>query len=339
MQSSTLLPLIILGGLGLLFSVGLAYASKKFAVQENPRLSQILDVLAGVNCGACGYPGCRAFAEAVVKGETAIDGCTPGGAESTSQIARIMRTETESAEYISMVAVVRCRGGRKEAGELFRYQGLQDCDAAQLVAGGSKACPYGCLGLGTCVQACFFEALSMGDNGLPVVDDKRCTGCGLCVSACPRKIIQLIPRSAQIYLACVSQDKGKAVKTVCSVGCIGCGLCFKPKVSPSGTITMDGNLPTIDYAKSGTDLVVAVHKCPTHSFVDKIVHRPKVSIDSKCDGCGVCKEACPVNAIEGEKGQRHKAIIDKCIGCGICVTKCPLGAISIVGALGYMEER
>ncbi len=338
MQSSTWLALIALGALGLLFSLGLAYASRKFAIKEDPRVSDIMDVLAGANCGACGYPGCHAFAEAVVKGEASMSGCTPGGVESTGKIAKIMGVEPEGGEYIPKVAVVRCQGDRENARELFRYQGLEDCDAAQLVAGGSKACQYGCLGLGTCVQVCPFEALSMGDKGLPWVDDKKCTGCGLCVAACPRGIIQLIPRDAQVYLACVSLDKGKSVKDVCAVGCIGCGLCAKPKITPSGAITMEDNLPEIDYLKADIDLVVAMSKCPQNSFVDKIAHRPKVSIDSKCDGCGVCKEACPVGAIEGEKDQRHKVIMNKCIGCGICVPKCHLGAISILGALGYVEE-
>jgi electron transport complex protein RnfB len=338
MQNSTLLALITLGGLGLLFSVGLAYASRKFAVKEDRRISQILDVLAGANCGACGYPGCHAFAEAVVKGEAPMSGCTPGGAESTGRIAKIMGMETGGGEYVPQVAAVRCRGNRTTARELFRYQGLEDCSAAQLAAGGSKACLYGCLGLGTCVHVCPFDALSMGQDGLPMVDDKKCTACGLCVSACPRQIIQLIPLEVQVYLGCVSKDKGKAVKAICSVGCIGCGICAKPKVTPSGAITMDGNLPVIDYAKADIDLVVAAHKCPTKSYVDKVAHRPKVSIDSKCDGCGVCKEACPVDAIEGEAGERHKVLMNKCIGCGICVPKCPLGAISILGALGYAEE-
>jgi electron transport complex protein RnfB len=338
MQSSTLVALIALGGLGLFFSAGLAYASRKFAVKEDPKISQIMDVLAGANCGACGYPGCHAFAEAVVKGEAPMSGCTPGGVESTGRIARIIGVEADMGEYVPKVAVVCCQGDRGKARELFCYQGLENCAAAQLVAGGSKACQYGCLGLGTCAGVCPFDALIMGDKGLPVVDDKKCTGCGLCVSACPRDIIQLIPREAQIYLACVSLDKGKAVKTSCSVGCIGCGLCAKPKVTPSGAIVMEGNLPKIDYAKAGIDLVVAAGKCPPKSFVDKVAHRPKVSIDSKCDGCGVCKEVCPAGAIEGEKDQRHKVIMNKCLGCGICVSQCHLGAISILGALGYVEE-
>ena len=338
MQTSTLLAMIALGGLGLLFAAGLAYASRTFAVEEDPRVSRVLDALAGANCGACGYPGCRAFAEAVVKGEAPINACTPGGIESTSRIARVMGTQAEAGEFVPKVAAVRCRGGRKEARELFRYQGLEDCGAAQLAAGGSKACRYGCLGLGTCTLVCPFEAISMGENGLPVVDDTRCTGCGLCVAACPRKIIELIPSDTQIYLACVSQDKGKAVKKVCSVGCIGCGLCAKPKVTPSGAIIMEGNLPVVDYQKGGTDLLFAMAKCPTSSYVDKIAHRPKVSIDSKCDACGICKELCSVGAIDGEEGQRHRVNMDKCVGCGICVPKCPLGAITILGALGYLEE-
>jgi electron transport complex protein RnfB len=259
--------IIGLGGLGLLFGAGLAFASKKFAVEVDPKIEEIIEILPGANCGACGYPGCSGYAEAIVKsGASAeIDLCTPGGDEVTAKVAEIMGIEAGAGSE-RMVAVVQCRGDDEKAPRRFEYQGVQDCAAAELVMGGDKACVYGCLGYGTCVEACPFDAMIMLENGLPYVDEDKCTACGVCVSVCPRDIMTLIPVSQKIFLGCVSKDKAKKVKSVCSVGCIGCSLCSKEKVTPSGCIEMDGNLPVIIDIKAD-DLVNAVEKCPTKSFV------------------------------------------------------------------------
>jgi len=259
--------MIILGALGLLFGVILALASKIFHVDKDPRVEQIEAILPGANCGACGAPGCAGFAEGVVEGKFDLSGCTVGGGDVARLVAEIMGTE--AGEVIKMMAVVQCRGDKDNCVDRAIYQGVQDCHAAVLIDEGAKGCEYGCLGLGTCVRACPFNALVMGKNGLPVVLESLCTGCGSCVKACPRGIMALIPDDQKVFLACVSQGFGKAVKSVCKVGCIGCSMCANPKTTENEIITMNGKLPVIHYEKVKDpwgDLQAAVKKCPTKSF-------------------------------------------------------------------------
>ncbi|MCK5527255.1 MAG: Fe-S cluster domain-containing protein [Candidatus Latescibacteria bacterium] len=258
-----LASIISLGILGLIFGGGLAYASRRFAVKVDPRISEVEDVLPGANCAACGCIGCSAFAEAPVLGNVSCNGCVPGGADVARKVAEILGVEAE--EKIPVMAVVRCRGDRENARERFRYQGVMDCRAALLTGGGAKACAYGCLGLGSCAAACPFDAITMSELGLPVVDEQKCTGCGVCVATCPRGIMELIPRTQKVYLGCVSHDKTKAVKAVCDVGCIGCGLCSRPKITPSGAVRMEDNLPVLPSDWSDTE--TAVEKCPSKIFV------------------------------------------------------------------------
>lgn len=262
-----------LGTLGLLFGSGLAFASKKFAVEIDPKIEEINLALPGVNCGACGFPGCAGYAEAIATKNVALNKCSPGGPEVQTKIAAIMGLEVSEFSE-PKVAVVQCGGGHEQAKVKFVYQGIQDCAAAEIIAKGAKACKYGCLGLGSCVRACPFDAMYMGDDGLPVVIEEKCTACNICVTTCPRGIMALIPRSQTVYLACVSQDRGKAVKDVCSVGCTGCTLCANPKFTPSGCIKMDGNLPVI-LNSSADDISVAVEKCPANCF--KIRETAKVT--------------------------------------------------------------
>ena len=254
-----------IGSLGLFFGVSLAYASKKFSVEVDPKIEEILDNLPGANCGGCGYPGCSGYAEAVVKSGASMTLCAPGGEATVQKIAEIMGVEAIDMGE-KMVAVVQCQGDNEIAPKRFHYAGISNCHAAQILMGGDKACVYGCLGYGTCVESCPFGAMEMGANGLPIVFEDKCTGCGSCVTACPRGIMKLIPVSQKVFLGCVSQDKGKAVKQVCKVGCIGCKLCANPKTTPSGSIQMNENLPEIIDGKA-EDLAIAVQKCPTKSFV------------------------------------------------------------------------
>jgi Na+-translocating ferredoxin:NAD+ oxidoreductase subunit B len=334
MDPVILSSVLTLGILGLFFGGGLAYASMKFSVESDPRLAVIAELLPGANCGGCGFPGCSAYAEAVLKGLAPVTACNPGGKETAEKIAKLLGVD--AGELTPLVAVVQCQGGKGIAKERFSYSGIQTCAIDHKTGGGQKACQYGCLGFGDCMRACTFDAITMSGDGLPVVDEDKCTACGLCVRACPRGIMKLIPVTQQVYVGCVSQDKGKAVKDVCSLGCIGCSICAK--VTPSGAIRMQGNLPVID--PSGTDLVIAVYKCPTKSLVDRINVRAKVSIDTSCDGCTECMKVCPVKgAIESEEGKRHKVVFDKCIGCGICIPACPRQSIHAVGALGYQDEK
>ena len=253
-----------IGGLGLLFGLCLAVASKKFAVEVDPKIEQLIEELPGANCGGCGYPGCSGYAEAVVKAGVDMTLCSPGGSAVVEKIATILGKQAVTKE--AEVAVVQCQGDIEKAPKRFLYDGLKDCNAEQVIMRGDKACKYGCLGLGSCVRACPFEAMEMGDNGLPIVFEDKCTACGICVTTCPRGIMKLIPVSQKIYLGCVSLDKGKAVKQVCQVGCFGCSLCAKEKVTPTGAIEMDGNLPVIKNIHS-EDLKTAVEKCPSNSYV------------------------------------------------------------------------
>ena len=267
MSFSITSALIVMGGLGLLFGVGLAVASRIFFVKRDPRVEEVEGVLPGVNCGACGAPGCSGFAEGVVGGKYPANGCTVGGIAVAAEVSKIMGAE--AGEFISKLAVVRCRGDRDNCTERALYQGLMDCKAATLIDNGAKGCEYGCLGLGTCVNACPFDAIQMDDNGLPVVNEALCVGCGECVRVCPRGIMAMMPWNQKVFIACVSQDFGKAVKSVCKVGCIGCSICANPKTTADEIITMDGKLPVIHYEKINEpwqDLEKAVNKCPTKSF-------------------------------------------------------------------------
>jgi Na+-translocating ferredoxin:NAD+ oxidoreductase RNF subunit RnfB len=187
------------------------------------------------------------------------------------------------------------------------------------------------------VKACPFDALVINSNGIAQVIEEKCVGCAACVSACPRKLIDILPETQKIFVACKNHDKGARVKKYCSVGCTGCGICAKA-VSVQGSIEMDNFLPKLDY-ETDENFIVPLNKCPSHCFTDLAKGRPIVNIDTKCDGCGKCVEICPVKgAIEGENGERHKINKKLCIGCGRCISVCELKSIGIWGALAYGEE-
>ena len=264
MDIAILIPIAILGGMGFVFAIGLAYASKRFAVEIDPRVEAIEEALAGVNCGACGLPGCKGYAEAVVAGEVEINLCAPGGADTVEAVADIMGLEV--TEVVPKVAIVQCRGGHEQAQEKFTYYGLEDCRAAQMVGAGFKSCTYGCLGLGSCAAACPFDAITMNDNGLPVVDEEKCTACGICVSTCPRGIMALAPVAQEVYLGCVNKDRGRGVKELCQVGCIACRLCVRKNPEEEEGIAMGENLPIINYEKLPS-WPEANEVCPQDCFV------------------------------------------------------------------------
>ncbi|HEB83618.1 MAG TPA: 4Fe-4S dicluster domain-containing protein, partial [Bacteroidetes bacterium] len=286
-------------------------------------------------CGACGLAGCHQLALAVADGRADAMACPVGGNELAQKIAAVLGVEVEEQE--EMVAVVRCQGSPDKSPDRFEYQGFETCAAAHLVGGGHKACDWGCLGFGDCVVACPFEAMAMGENRLPIVLDDKCTACGKCVEACPRDIMELIPRKANIFIACMNPNRGKDVKQVCSVGCTGCTLCANPKNTPSGMIRMEEYLPVFDYSIED-DPVVAVYKCPTDSLVDKLAgKRPVFYIsETKCTGAGECAKVCPVKGcIEQLENGKYVIHAEQCIGCGLCEPVCPSDAISVMGALGY----
>ncbi len=332
MSSVFLYTVAILGGIGFILGAVLAFASKKFAVEIDPRVEKIEEILPGANCGGCGYAGCTAYAKAVVLHGIDANLCAPGGDKVVHSISELLGLEKTAA--VRKVAYLHCAGSKEKAKDKYIFDGIKDCRKAAMLSGGQKACEYGCMGYGSCVNVCQFDALSMDENGLPVVDREMCTGCGACVRECPKNLFDLLLDETMIYLACSSHDKGKVVKSVCSVGCIGCGICVK--VTESDAIEMQDNLPAIDYGQS-PNLILANFKCPTNSYIDLVVKRPHMSIDTKCNGAGKCAEVCPVKGcISGDEGQQHQIDPLKCIGCGLCMSVCPTKAIRVIGAMGYV---
>lgn len=291
--------------------------------------------LPDLNCGACGFAECLGFAEGVATGAANPASCVPGGPKTAHAIADILGITAKIDDPV--MAAVHCNGGTREVLETADYNGIEDCHAAILINNGTKACIEGCLGLGTCVRACPFGALSISENKVAIVDRQKCTGCGLCTGSCPRNLLSLFPHVHKIYLACSNHDRGEEVSSCCTVGCTACGECAK--ATPSGAITMESNLPKLDYYTPSENFVSAVYKCPPKCFVDLIKVRPKANIDTKCDGCGDCIPVCPVNgAITGQKGARHVIKKEICIGCGRCLNICHVRAISMWGSLGYESK-
>ena len=326
-------PVFVMGSMGIFFGIALGITSKRLHILIDSKINKIMAVLPNINCGACGHPACSSFAKAVARGKSSATGCIPGGSKTAHAIADILGI-TISVEEPGM-AVVHCKGGLKEAAERSVYEGLIDCHAATVGGHGSKVCADGCLGLGSCVSACPFNALSINADKVAVANPTKCNGCGKCVPACPRNIIGLIPRVHKIFLACSNHDYGARVKKYCSVGCTSCAVCVTS--TPSGAIEMTDNLPVLDYSRE-ENFIVAVHKCPSTCFVDLVKTRPKVNIDIKCDGCGECVAYCPVDAIHGESAHRYIIDKDKCIGCGLCLNTCHVHAIALWGGLGYVQN-
>lgn len=258
---SILIAATVVGVVGILAAILLGVASEKFKVQVDEKEIKVREILPGNNCGGCGYPGCDGLAAAIAKGEAKPNACPVGGEEVAKQIASIVGGDVDSEK---LVAHVKCIGDCVKAKDNYEYVGPKNCKiAANTPGGGPKGCSYGCLGYGSCKEACQFDAITIVD-GIAVIDKEKCKSCGMCVAQCPRKIIQMVPYEANVIIECNSKDFGKDVKDNCQAGCIGCGLCQRN--CPEEAITMEGKLPVIDY--------------------------------SKCTGCGTCKEKCPVKVIK-----------------------------------------
>ena len=270
-MTNVIYAIVVLGALGALFGVVLAVASKIFEVKKDPREEAILGCLAGANCGGCGFPGCAGLAAAIVAGEAPINGCAPAGADGAAKIAEIMGMSAPTGER--QVAFVRCTGG-VNAKKRYDYVGVQDCLSATKVAGGPLECQFGCLGFGSCVAACQFDAISIGENGTAVVDKEKCTNCGACMKACPRKLIVSVPANPKkVHVTCANQEKGKAAMSVCTSSCIGCGLCEKE--CKKDAIHVVNGVAVVDY--------------------------------DKCIGCKLCTKVCPRDAITPVATAEEKA--------------------------------
>ncbi|OGF16076.1 MAG: hypothetical protein A2W00_10265 [Candidatus Eisenbacteria bacterium RBG_16_71_46] len=232
--------------LGLLFGFALAAAAIRFHVAVNPLVERVRSSLPSANCGACGFAGCQAYAEAVVgRTDVAPNLCTPGRRPVATSVAEL--TGKQLGSVVDRIVVLRCHGTSAYAREEAEYAGIPTCAAASLIFGGPKACKNGCLGLGDCVRVCPFDALRLGPDGIPVVDTEACTGCGLCVPACPKDLFAFYPRVHRIELSCVARDKQSVVRASCMVGCTLCRKCVAK--CPAEAITWDGRTIVIDHEK------------------------------------------------------------------------------------------
>lgn len=260
-MTGVLLATIIVGAVGLVLGLFLCFFSEKFAVPVDEKEVAVRNELPGNNCGGCGYAGCDGLAAAIAKGEAEVTACPVGGDGVAAAIAQIMGVDADGGTR--QVAYVKCAGDCNVAKESYQYSGPQDCVLAASAPGaGNKACAYGCLGFGSCVKACPFDAIHIVD-GIAKVDREACKACGKCVAICPKNIIEMIPDTSKWMVDCSSKDKGKDVMQACSVGCIGCGLCVKE--CPFDAITVENNLAHID--------------------------------QDKCKGCGLCAKKCPKKII------------------------------------------
>jgi Na+-translocating ferredoxin:NAD+ oxidoreductase RNF subunit RnfB len=321
--------LVVLAGLGIVFGIALAIVASRFVVKADPKVDQVRESLPGANCGACGFAGCTGYAEAVVGNpDVAVSLCAPGKAAVAAMIADITGKKAEKID--PKIARVFCQGGTSLSQRKFIYTGVKDCTAAVLAAGGDKSCDYGCLGYGTCMRACPFDAITMGPDNLPIIHPDKCTACGKCVAACPKQVIELARASKAVVISCHSRDKGADTKKKCQVGCIACGICVR--TCPVNAITLENNIARIDHTKCIT-CGLCVSKCPMNTIKDYIPVRPKAFIDpAKCAGIDACEKICPVNAISGDVGSLHVVDPEKCIGCGMCEPRCPKKAIMMVEA-------
>lgn len=252
---------VIVGGTGLFIGAFLGMAGKKFAVEIDEREESIMGVLPGNNCGGCGYAGCAGLATAIAKGEAEIGACPVGGTPVSTKIGEIMGLA--AGEQVRQVAFVKCGGTCEKAKQDYEYYGIHDCTMVNMMQnGGPKTCNFGCLGEGSCVKACPFDAIHIID-GIAVVDKDACKACKKCIAACPKRLIELVPYDQKHLVQCNSKDKGKDVMKACSVGCIGCKMCAK--VCEFDAVTIEENIAHID--------------------------------PEKCTNCGACAEKCPKKII------------------------------------------
>lgn len=259
---SIIIAIAALGGLTLLLAGMLILASKKLYVYEDPRIDQVEELLPHANCGACGYPGCRPFAEALVGGDALPGKCTVSSDEGRLRIAKFLGVDLGAEE--KQVARLACQGGINVARNKAEYVGVETCKGATLVSGGGKACFWGCLGLGDCEISCDFDAITMNEFNIPVVNVDKCTACGDCVEACPKDLFSLQPISHHLWVACKNLEHGDEILEDCEVGCTACGRCAMD--APGELIQMVHNLPVIDYSQNH-NIRKPIERCPTGAIV------------------------------------------------------------------------
>ncbi len=250
-----------IGGLTFLLATILVIANRYLRVFEDPRIDAVEGMLPGVNCGACGFPGCRPFAEALVSGQAQPGGCTVSDDAGRARIAGFLGVDVGATAR--RVARLACAGGDNVARMRAHYVGQESCRAAQQVAGGGKGCFWGCIGLADCERACDFDAITMDRHGLPVVDEDLCTACGDCVDVCPRDLFSIHPVDDRLWVACRNPQRGDALLEVCEVACTACGRCEKD--APAGLVRIENGLPVVDYSRPQRR--EPIERCPTGAIV------------------------------------------------------------------------
>lgn len=249
---------VIVALVGLIIAILLSVAEKVFHVDVDERITQVRECLAGNNCGACGYAGCDALAEAIAAGEAPVTACPSAGQEGADKIAAIMGVD--AGEVVETTAYVRCSGECDKRNHKYNYYGSKTCASVKYGLGsGEMSCSFGCLGYGDCANVCDNKAVRIV-NGKAVVESHLCVSCGKCVKACPQGLISIVPMGAKYRVQCYNKQKGKVVKTNCEAGCIGCGMCERN--CPSGAIKLENNIATIDYDKC-TQCGLCAEKCPS----------------------------------------------------------------------------
>ncbi len=288
-----------LAGIGGVLGLILAVASYKLRVEVDPRIDEIAAILPGANCGACGFPGCPGYAEAIVTKNAPINACVPGKDEVAQRVAEIMGKDAGAVHMERKVARVICQGGTGIARNKYEYIGISDCHAAAAQFGGPKECAQACIGLGSCEKACPFGAIKIRENGLPEIDPEACTGCGICVETCPNCVLALIKGDQKVVVACRNKEKAKQAKASCQAACIKCKICEKN--CPHGAIKVIGDsigsIAVIDYDLCD-NCGICVEKCPSKTIVmyekacPEVIkkHNPRQT-ELGCAACGLCGKA------------------------------------------------
>ena len=257
-----LATVIVITGLGFMLGYGLAVSAKKLDVPKDEKTAAVEACLPGVNCGSCGHAGCAGYAQSIVYSGEEINLCSPGGAAVIEALSKIMGVAATAG--VPRKARIHCGGGDDVTEQKYRYNGVADCVAATALFGGFLECPTGCLGLGSCVRACRFDAIDIDADGHARVNESLCTGCGNCVPACPKRLIELVAEDRRVHVLCNSHEKGAVCNKICKVSCIGCMKC--EKACPHDAIHVVDNLAIIDYAKC-TSCGECVKVCPKHCIV------------------------------------------------------------------------
>ena len=250
--------------LGTGFAIILLIASIKLRVIVDPKIEQIHEVLPNIDCGACGFAGCGAYAKAVSANPELLGKCAPGGAEVAKKIAEILNLQISGTGGL-VRPIVHCRAHTDDKTFYAKYDGIPTCTAANAQPN-VQACKFGCLGYGDCTRVCKFDALHMVD-GLAVVGYEKCTGCGACAKACPRNLIEMVgfPQPNMMTVACMSKENAKTTRRMCKVGCIGCKMCEKQ----TDIFKIEDNLARLDYERYelSEQTETAMTKCPTGVIV------------------------------------------------------------------------